>query len=137
MSTRRMSATRAAGPRVFLIGIAADPLRSREHVLLSQLLDRAWRDGKDVELAALVQGVMKPPFAQVGAFDLETFFPTADRTQLAHEVAAAGQRHVALVAQPACDDRDRTGQRCVVGAPQGAHGSSVPHRADGPAGADA
>ncbi|HVK86095.1 MAG TPA: DUF87 domain-containing protein [Kofleriaceae bacterium] len=66
-----------------LIGITADPLRSREHVLLSQLLDRAWRDGKDVELAALVQGVMKPPFTQVGAFDLETFFPAAERTQLA------------------------------------------------------
>ncbi len=66
-----------------LVGIAADPMRSREHVLLSQLLDRAWRDGKDIELAALVQGVMKPPFSQVGAFDLETFFPAADRTQLA------------------------------------------------------
>ena len=66
-----------------LVGIVADPMRSREHVLLSQLLDRAWRDGKDIELAALVQGVMKPPFGQVGAFDLETFFPAADRTQLA------------------------------------------------------
>lgn len=66
-----------------LVGITADPLRSREHILLSQLLDRAWRDGKDLELAALVQLVVKPPFGQVGAFDLETFFPSADRTQLA------------------------------------------------------
>ncbi|CAN5721339.1 ATP-binding protein [soil metagenome] len=66
-----------------LVGIQADPLRSREHVLLSQLLDRGWREGKDVELAALVHGVMRPPFAQVGAFDLETFFPANDRTQLA------------------------------------------------------
>ncbi len=66
-----------------LIGIAVDPLRSREYLLLSQLLDRSWREGKDVELAALVQAIMKPPFAQVGAFDLETFFPAADRTTLA------------------------------------------------------
>jgi hypothetical protein len=66
-----------------LVGIAADPLRSREHLLLSQLLDRAWRGGNDIELAALVQSVMKPPFTQVGAFDLETFFPAADRTQFA------------------------------------------------------
>lgn len=66
-----------------LVGIAADPLRSREHVLLSTLLDRAWRDGKEVELAALIQSVIKPPFTQVGAFDLETFFPAADRTALA------------------------------------------------------
>ena len=28
-----------------LLGIDADPLRSREHILLSNLLDRAWRDG--------------------------------------------------------------------------------------------
>ncbi len=73
----------AVGGLLALVGITADPLRSREHILLAQLLDRAWRDGKDLELAALVQAVVKPPFAQVGAFDLETFFPASDRTQLA------------------------------------------------------
>ncbi|CAN5142795.1 ATP-binding protein [soil metagenome] len=66
-----------------LVGIAADPLRSREHVLLSQILDSAWHAGRDVELATLIQSVTKPPFAQVGAFDLETFFPAADRMGLA------------------------------------------------------
>jgi len=66
-----------------LIGIAADPLRSREHVLLSQLLDAGWRAGQDVGLAALIQQVAKPPFQQVGAFDLETFFPAKERTELA------------------------------------------------------
>ncbi len=66
-----------------LVGIVADPLRSREHVLLSALLDHAWRAGRDVELAALIQSVTKPPFSQVGAFDLETFFPGPDRTALA------------------------------------------------------
>jgi len=66
-----------------LVGIAADPLGSREFILIAQLLDGAWREGKDVALATLIQGVMKPPFAQVGAFDLESFFPAADRTKLA------------------------------------------------------
>lgn len=66
-----------------LVGIAADPMRSREHVLLSQLLDGAWREGRDLELPALIQGVVKPPFQQVGAFDLETFFPAKERTELA------------------------------------------------------
>jgi hypothetical protein len=73
----------AASGLLSLIGVAADPLRSREHVLLSQLLDGAWRQGRDVELAALIQQVVKPPFAQVGAFDLETFFPGKARTELA------------------------------------------------------
>jgi hypothetical protein len=66
-----------------LVGVAADPLRSREHVLLSQLIDRAWREGHDLELAALIQGVTRPPFDKVGAFDLETFFPGKERTELA------------------------------------------------------
>ena len=66
-----------------LVGIAADPLRSREYVLLSQLLDQAWRAGRDLDLSALIQSVSRPPFATVGAFDLETFFPAADRTALA------------------------------------------------------
>lgn len=73
----------AVGGLLALVGITADPLRSREHILLAQLLDGAWREGKDLEIAALVQAVVKPPFGQVGAFDLETFFPAADRTQLA------------------------------------------------------
>ncbi len=66
-----------------LVGIAADPLRSREHVLLSQLLDAGWRTGQDVALAQLIQQVAKPPFQQVGAFDLETFYPAKERTELA------------------------------------------------------
>ncbi|HUS66257.1 MAG TPA: DUF87 domain-containing protein [Kofleriaceae bacterium] len=66
-----------------LVGIAADPLRSREHVLVSQLLDRAWREGRDLDLADLIQGVSRPPFEKVGALDLETFFPAKERTELA------------------------------------------------------
>jgi hypothetical protein len=66
-----------------LIGVSADPLRSRDHVLLSQLFDQAWRAGRDLDLAALVQGVSRPPFDRVGALDLETFYPARDRTELA------------------------------------------------------
>lgn len=66
-----------------LAGIDADPLRSREHVLLSSLIERAWREGRSLDIAALVREVQRPPIAQVGALDLETFFPTGDRMQLA------------------------------------------------------
>ncbi len=66
-----------------LAGIDADPLRSREHVLLSSLIERAWREGRSLDIAALVREVQRPPIAQVGALDLETFFPAGDRMQLA------------------------------------------------------
>lgn len=66
-----------------LVGVTADPLRSREHVLLSQLLDRQWRAGVNVDLASLIQLTVKPPFDRVGAFDLEAFFPAKERHELA------------------------------------------------------
>jgi hypothetical protein len=66
-----------------LLGIDADPLRSREHILLATLLDRAWRDGRDLELGALIHLIQKPPFERVGVFDLETFYPARERTGLA------------------------------------------------------
>jgi hypothetical protein len=66
-----------------LAGIDADPLRSREHVLLSSLIERAWREGRSLDVASLIREVQRPPISQVGALDLETFFPTGDRMQLA------------------------------------------------------
>lgn len=66
-----------------LIGVDADPMRSREHVLLSTILDQAWRAGRSLDLAGLIGQTMKPGFTQVGAFDLETFFPAKDRSELA------------------------------------------------------
>jgi len=66
-----------------LAGVSADPLRSREHVLLSSLLERAWREGRSLDLGGLIREVQRPPIERVGALDLETFFPVAERTRLA------------------------------------------------------
>ncbi len=66
-----------------LLGIDADPMRSREFMLLSSLLDAAWRRNESLDLAALIQAVQKPPFDKVGVFDLESFYPARDRTELA------------------------------------------------------
>ncbi|MBL8267136.1 ATP-binding protein [Steroidobacter sp.] len=66
-----------------LAGIQADPIQSREHILLATLFEQAWSAGRDLSLAALIQGIQKPPFEQVGVFDLETFYPAKERMQLA------------------------------------------------------
>ena len=66
-----------------LVGVEADPLRSREHILLSNLVEHAWREGRDLDLPALIQGVQKPPFRKLGVFDVDAFFPPNDRFQLA------------------------------------------------------
>ncbi len=66
-----------------LLGIEADPVRSREHILLSTLIERAWREPRDLEIAQLIQEVQSPPFQTVGVIDLEAFFPAKDRFALA------------------------------------------------------
>jgi len=66
-----------------LAGIDTDPLSSREHVLLSNLIEHAWRDGKDLDLALLIGQIQSPPLRKLGVFDLDSFFPEKDRTALA------------------------------------------------------
>ena len=77
-----------------LLGVAADAIQSREHILLSTLLQDAWSQGRSLDLAGLIQGIQRPPFDKVGVFDLETFYPAKDRLQLAmrlnHLLAAPG-----------------------------------------------
>lgn len=62
-----------------LVGIEADPIQSREHILLSTILDTAWRAGHDFDLATLIQQVQAPPVQKVGVLDIETFFPSKER----------------------------------------------------------
>jgi hypothetical protein len=65
-----------------LLGIDADPLRSREHILLSNLVDRAWREGRDLDLAGLIRDIQSPPFDKIGVMDLESIFPAKERFAL-------------------------------------------------------
>ncbi len=66
-----------------LVGIEADPVVSREHILLSTILDAAWQAGEDLDLASLIQHVQTPPVSRVGVIDLETFYPSTERFALA------------------------------------------------------
>ena len=72
----------AAAGLLALLGIDTDPLRSREHILLANIFDRAWRAGRDLDLPQLIREIQKPPFQRIGVIDLETFFPAADRLEL-------------------------------------------------------
>ena len=69
-----------------LIGIQADPIKSREHILLSAIIDAAWREGSDLDLAQLIQRVQKPPFDKIGVMDLDTFYPAKERMALANNL---------------------------------------------------
>lgn len=77
----RISAT--ATSLLGLVGIDADPIQSREHVLLSTLLDKAWSEGRDLDLAAMIAQIQNPPIARIGVMDLDSFYPAKDRFGLA------------------------------------------------------
>ncbi|HJW83943.1 MAG TPA: DUF87 domain-containing protein, partial [Anaerolineae bacterium] len=62
-----------------LLGIEADPIQSREHILLSTIIDWAWKHGQDLDLAALIQHIQSPPVSKIGVLDLESFYPSKDR----------------------------------------------------------
>ncbi len=65
-----------------LLGVDADPVRSREFILVSNLLDRAWRERRDMDLAGLIREIQTPPFSKIGVMDIDTFYPAKERLEL-------------------------------------------------------
>ncbi len=76
-----------------LAGIQADPMKSREHILLATLFEAAWRAGQPVDMALLIRMIQEPPVSKIGVFDMDVFYPRADRFKLAMALNA-------LVASP-------------------------------------
>jgi len=66
-----------------LMNITADPIQSREHILLSKLIEHAWMSGSDLDLATLIQQIQKPPVTRIGVMEIESFYPSKDRFELA------------------------------------------------------
>jgi hypothetical protein len=66
-----------------LMGILADPIKSREHVLLSYLLMNAWQGGQNMDMGTLIHQIQEPPMQRVGVMTVDSFFPAKDRFQLA------------------------------------------------------
>lgn len=60
-----------------------DPLRSREHILLSNIFEHAWSKNHPLDLTELILQVQNPPFDKLGAFPVDSFFPPKERTNLA------------------------------------------------------
>ncbi|MCX8032396.1 MAG: ATP-binding protein [Thermoleophilia bacterium] len=71
------------GSLLGLIGVPADPVKSKEHVLLSALFHSAWTAGEDLDLGKVIRQVQEPPFSQLGVLPLESFFPAKERAELA------------------------------------------------------
>jgi len=65
-----------------LIGIQADPIQSKEHILLSSILLNSWKANKNLDIAAIINQIQTPGFTKVGVMDLDVFYPSQERTAL-------------------------------------------------------
>jgi len=66
-----------------LLGMDADPVSSREHILISRLLDNAWKEGRNLDVAGLIGEIQAPPITRIGVMNIDSFFPANDRFKLA------------------------------------------------------
>ncbi|MBX7103450.1 MAG: DUF853 family protein [Gemmataceae bacterium] len=80
----RVSST--VGGLLQLVGVSADSVKSREMVFLSNILQKAWADGRSLDLGGLIAEVQNPTVKKVGVLDVDTFFPAKDRFELAMQL---------------------------------------------------
>jgi len=71
-----------------LVGVDADPVQSREHILLSNIFEHHWRLGEDLDLPKVIMAIQTPPVRKLGVFDVDTFFPEKERFGLAMKLNA-------------------------------------------------
>ncbi len=75
--------TGAVSGLLTLMGIDADPMTSSEHILLSSILQKQWKDGKNVPMGQLIRLIQKPPIDRIGVVDLDSFMSADARNKLA------------------------------------------------------
>jgi len=83
---REMLVEKISGIVMGLLGLVGltdlDPVRSKEHILISNIFESAWSKGKDLSLTELILQIQNPPFKKLGVLELDNFFPEKDRQEL-------------------------------------------------------
>ena len=66
-----------------LVGIEADPVGSKEYILIAQVISTAWIAEENLSLEDLIGRIISPPFKKIGVLPLERFYSRDDRFNLA------------------------------------------------------
>jgi hypothetical protein len=69
-----------------LVGVDAKPLEDKQHVLIANIFEAAWRQGRDLTLEDIILQVQKPPFSKLGVFALDEYISEKDRYKLAMDL---------------------------------------------------
>jgi len=84
----REAVTSAVSSLLALLDIEPDPVNSKEHVLLSNLVAQAWNEEESLGLDELIRRIGDPPLERIGVMEVESFYPSADRQRLAMRLNA-------------------------------------------------
>jgi hypothetical protein len=66
-----------------LVGIEADPLESKEYILLAQIITKSWLANEDLSIESIIGKILNPSFKKIGVLPLDDFYPQNDRFKLA------------------------------------------------------
>lgn len=66
-----------------LMGVNADPIQSKEHILLSNIFSTCWQNEESLSLASLIGYIQSPPFSSIGVVEVNEFFAEKKRQELA------------------------------------------------------
>ena len=66
-----------------LVGINADPLDSKEYILLAQIITKTWLAKEDLSIESIIGKIINPSFSNIGVLPLDTFYPQDARFKLA------------------------------------------------------
>jgi hypothetical protein len=69
-----------------LIGRSAQPVQDKEHVLIANIFENAWQQGRDLTLEDIILQVQRPPFAKLGVFNVDDYISERTRAKLAMEL---------------------------------------------------
>lgn len=69
-----------------LLEIDADPLSSREHILISNIIEYYWNLDANLSIEDLITSIQNPPIKKIGIMDIENIYPGKDRFDLAMKI---------------------------------------------------
>jgi hypothetical protein len=69
-----------------LLDVDNDPLKSKPHILISNIIEYYWRMGRSVTIEELIINIQKPPIKKLGVFDVDQLMDEKERTELSFQI---------------------------------------------------
>ena len=69
-----------------LAGVTAEPVKDKEHVLISNIIEYNWRQGRNLTLEDIIVQIQSPPFEKLGVFAVDDYMTEKKRYSLAMEM---------------------------------------------------